>query len=291
MFGDWGALLVQFVITAVVVLGLVAVVYWLVRRYSAAGLGRIGRGRVPRLAIIDAMSVDGRRKLVLVRRDNVEHLLLIGGPSDVVVEQTVQRPRRPKAAPESGETESAPPQHSPEESRAMAARPPPFAQTRAHAPGSQNGAQNAPQAGGRAFSFRRPPPAEPASRAPTATRRGDEAANAASPARFVDVQRPTLIEPAASASLQPVDESEPLFPELPTADLPIEPDDPPPPARNGDDPHQSHFDLGDAGSAAQAAISPYAKPGPDSGARGGNLADLENEMARLLGEITQKRSS
>src|SRR5690606_20323006 len=61
------------------------------------GLGRIGRGRVPRLALVDAMPVDGRRRLVLVRRDNVEHLLIIGGPADVVVEAGIQRQRRSKA--------------------------------------------------------------------------------------------------------------------------------------------------------------------------------------------------
>ena len=82
-----------------------AIVYWLVRRYSTGGLGRIGRGRVPRLAVIDAMAVDGRRRLVLIRRDNVEHLILVGGPSDLVVEQSIQRPRqrpvaRPQAAPQ-----------------------------------------------------------------------------------------------------------------------------------------------------------------------------------------------
>ena len=30
--------------------------------------------------MIDAATVDGRRRLVLIRRDNVEHLLMIGGP-------------------------------------------------------------------------------------------------------------------------------------------------------------------------------------------------------------------
>jgi hypothetical protein len=34
---------------------------------------------------------DGRRKLVIIRRDNVEHLLMIGGPTDVVVEQNIVR--------------------------------------------------------------------------------------------------------------------------------------------------------------------------------------------------------
>jgi flagellar protein FliO/FliZ len=35
--------------------------------------------------------VDGRRRLVLVRRDNIEHLLMIGGPTDIVVESNIVR--------------------------------------------------------------------------------------------------------------------------------------------------------------------------------------------------------
>jgi flagellar protein FliO/FliZ len=41
--------------------------------------------------VVDYASVDGRRRLILVRRDNVEHLLMIGGPSDVVVEPNIVR--------------------------------------------------------------------------------------------------------------------------------------------------------------------------------------------------------
>src|SRR6185312_10695134 len=41
--------------------------------------------------VIDAATVDGRRRLVLIRRDNIEHLLMIGGPTDVVVEPNIVR--------------------------------------------------------------------------------------------------------------------------------------------------------------------------------------------------------
>jgi hypothetical protein len=41
--------------------------------------------------VIDSAAVDARRKLVIIRRDNVEHLLMIGGPSDVVVETNIVR--------------------------------------------------------------------------------------------------------------------------------------------------------------------------------------------------------
>src|SRR6516165_3478771 len=44
-----------------------------------------------RLAVIDAAVVDGRRRLVIIRRDNVEHLLMIGGRADIVVEPNIVR--------------------------------------------------------------------------------------------------------------------------------------------------------------------------------------------------------
>jgi hypothetical protein len=39
-----------------------------------------------RLDVVEHTSIDGRRRLVLVRRDNVEHLIMTGGPVDVVIE-------------------------------------------------------------------------------------------------------------------------------------------------------------------------------------------------------------
>ena len=76
----------------VVVLALIGVAAWLVRRFASNRLGaNPNRGRMPRLAVIDAAAVDGRRRLVLVRRDNIEHLLMIGGPTDIVVEPNIVR--------------------------------------------------------------------------------------------------------------------------------------------------------------------------------------------------------
>jgi hypothetical protein len=81
----------RFVIAFVVVLLLIGVLAWLVRRFSGRGSGAGVRGRQPRLAVIDAATVDARRRLILVRRDNVEHLLMIGGPTDVVIEPNIVR--------------------------------------------------------------------------------------------------------------------------------------------------------------------------------------------------------
>jgi hypothetical protein len=95
-FGDL-SVPVKFAIAFVVALAILGVGGYLMRRF---------RPRTePRLAVIDAASVDARRRLVLVRRDNVEHLLLIGGPTDVVIEPNIAaataaaQVREPKASP------------------------------------------------------------------------------------------------------------------------------------------------------------------------------------------------
>jgi flagellar protein FliO/FliZ len=98
---------VTFFFAFVVVLALIGIAAWLVRRFAGNRLGaNTNRGRMPRLAVIDAAAVDGRRRLVLVRRDNVEHLIMIGGPTDIVVEPNIVRatagrdqlPQRPTGA-------------------------------------------------------------------------------------------------------------------------------------------------------------------------------------------------
>jgi flagellar biogenesis protein FliO len=82
---------VNFVIAFAFVLLLIGAAAWLVRRFGSTRIDAAARGRQPRLAVIDSAAVDGRRKLVIIRRDNVEHLLMIGGPSDVVVETNIVR--------------------------------------------------------------------------------------------------------------------------------------------------------------------------------------------------------
>ncbi|HXX07016.1 MAG TPA: flagellar biosynthesis protein FliO [Pseudolabrys sp.] len=91
LFGSEMPLAARFFIAFLVVLALIGLTAWLVRRFGANRLGNAARGRQPRLAVIDAATVDGRRRLVLIRRDNIEHLLMIGGPTDLVVEPNIVR--------------------------------------------------------------------------------------------------------------------------------------------------------------------------------------------------------
>lgn len=72
----------RFILALVLVLGLLVLAAWLLRR---SGLGpKLGRSR--RLSAVESLPIGPRHRLLLVRRDNVEHLLLLGPQGDLVVE-------------------------------------------------------------------------------------------------------------------------------------------------------------------------------------------------------------
>ncbi|MEX0955866.1 MAG: hypothetical protein WDZ83_11725 [Rhizobiaceae bacterium] len=75
---------------ALILLLIILVVVRIVRGFTFGTFVAGGRNRKTRLAVMDATAVDSHRRLVLVRRDDVEHLILIGGPTDVVVEQNIK---------------------------------------------------------------------------------------------------------------------------------------------------------------------------------------------------------
>lgn len=65
------------------------IVLWILRNRAPSPFVRGGRNRQPRLQVLDAAAVDTRRRIVLIRRDNVEHLVMIGGPTDIVIESGI----------------------------------------------------------------------------------------------------------------------------------------------------------------------------------------------------------
>jgi flagellar protein FliO/FliZ len=98
---------VQYVIAFAVIFGLLALLALGLRRLTASRVSMAaqdrGRARQPRLGIVDVYDLDRQRQLILLRRDNVEHLLLIGGPNDLVVETNIVRtPARGAASGENG---------------------------------------------------------------------------------------------------------------------------------------------------------------------------------------------
>ena len=89
-------------LTAIFALGVVIVaillVLWLLKLLFNAS-GNVARGRNRRLAVVDSLALDPKRQLLIIRRDNVEHLILTGGPQDVVVETGIAVEEAPAAQP------------------------------------------------------------------------------------------------------------------------------------------------------------------------------------------------
>jgi hypothetical protein len=111
---------------ALILLVIVLVIIKLIRSMTFGTFVAGGRNRKTRLAVMDATAVDSHRRLVLVRRDDIEHLILIGGPTDVVVEREIRygQSRRPAFIGE-GTSEAQPRSRLQEPAPARAPAPPP----------------------------------------------------------------------------------------------------------------------------------------------------------------------
>jgi hypothetical protein len=316
VFGEGGAVVVQFILTLILVLIVVGAVVWLVRRYGSGAFGGLSRSRAPRLALVDTLAIDGRRRLVLVRRDSVEHLILLGGPTDVVVEPTIVRgisagmrratqavmrsgaPQQPALAAEARPADvveplaaEATPADAVPGDRAMTA-PPEVTIRRIPAAANSDDAAPFPLAA-------RAEAAETqiaGSSAPAVLRRSEHVNGSHGNGDLSDT-RPTRIdsvfalggalddiggdkESAASAPFEPARHAGPS-PAQPQAAAAPTPDD---------DPISEYLALGEeepvTAIAAEEIAERLAPPPPTT-----RVSDLEREMARLLGEITAKRGN
>jgi hypothetical protein len=106
--------ILSWLIFIVVLVGLLAAAAWFLRGYflGEAGGSLFGGHRERRIGVSEVVSIEGRRKLMLIYRDGVEHLVMTGGPIDMVIEQNIVPQRRPayehpRAAPASGPAEPA----------------------------------------------------------------------------------------------------------------------------------------------------------------------------------------
>jgi flagellar protein FliO/FliZ len=86
----------RFLLALIFVIGLIGLLTLLARRFGFGAIrlspGFMGKGRngKSRISIVEATSIDARRRLVLIRRDDTEHLILIGANGELVVERNIQ---------------------------------------------------------------------------------------------------------------------------------------------------------------------------------------------------------
>ena len=72
-----------------IVLALIAAITWAVKRWGPGAGMRPSRQKKRRLGIVEIQQLDPRRRLILIHRDGVEHLLLTGGGTDLLVESGI----------------------------------------------------------------------------------------------------------------------------------------------------------------------------------------------------------
>lgn len=90
--------LIRAVLGLIFVLGLIGAAAWAAKRYGASRLSGLVRGKDARLKIMEVRPVDARNKLVLVRHDQQEHLLLIGPGQSTVISRGSPAPSPDSAA-------------------------------------------------------------------------------------------------------------------------------------------------------------------------------------------------
>ena len=91
----------RFILALAGVVALIALAGWAAKRFGLAGGIGAPNGR-QRLRIVETAAIDGKRRLVLLRRDETEHLILLGSEGALLIERgipaTAQAPRVLEAA-------------------------------------------------------------------------------------------------------------------------------------------------------------------------------------------------
>lgn len=86
--GETGGTIAQFGLSLIVVIALIFLVAWAVKRFGGSRFGG-HHGDEAEPQVVSTLAIDPKRKLVLVRHGKLEHLLLIGGGSDAVIERSM----------------------------------------------------------------------------------------------------------------------------------------------------------------------------------------------------------
>ena len=84
----------RFLLALIFVLAIIGILAWIARRYGVLkGTVRPASGE-RRLEVIEVAPIDSKRRLLLLRRDNTEHLILMSPTNELVVEKGITPPPR-----------------------------------------------------------------------------------------------------------------------------------------------------------------------------------------------------
>ncbi len=82
----------RFVGALVFIVGLIGLCGFAARKYGLFTGGYTMPGAVKRLAIVETKPLDTKNRIVLIRRDGKEHLILLGAEQSLVIESGIDAP-------------------------------------------------------------------------------------------------------------------------------------------------------------------------------------------------------
>lgn len=88
---------VKYLLALLIVLGLIGLIAYVLRRVGYIPTADRPKQARKRLGISQMMAIDGKRRLVLLRRDDQEHLVLLGPDGDTVIESNIPALRKVSA--------------------------------------------------------------------------------------------------------------------------------------------------------------------------------------------------
>ncbi len=80
----------RFLAALILVIALIGAIAWVVRKFGLAGrLSAVAGRPARRLKVVEYMALDPKTRMVLVQRDETQHLVLLGANGPVVVERGI----------------------------------------------------------------------------------------------------------------------------------------------------------------------------------------------------------
>lgn len=80
---------VKLVLALAIVVGLMGGLAFLLKKLGIATEARLKSGNENRLKIIESIPLDARRRLVILRRDDQDHVVILGPNSETVLETNI----------------------------------------------------------------------------------------------------------------------------------------------------------------------------------------------------------
>ena len=95
----------RFLLALLLVVGLIGLFAFFLKRLGLGSVRAPTLGKRRRLSIQEVATIDARHKLVLVRRDDQDHLILLGSTTDLLIESCILASEYDEPAPASSANE------------------------------------------------------------------------------------------------------------------------------------------------------------------------------------------